>query len=72
VTPINDQQLDCVFQGKLPDSGSTFTVDRDIQLDAVIAEKLGFKSLTILRGEYGVVASKGSFGGVELNVRGTK
>ena len=71
-SPINDQKLECVFQGKLPDGGSTFTVDRDIQLETAIAQKLGFKSLTIISGEYGVAASKGSFGGVELNVRTTK
>ncbi|MBI1760951.1 MAG: hypothetical protein HYR56_05885 [Acidobacteria bacterium] len=71
-SPINDQKLDCVFQGKLPDGSATFSVDRDIQVDDAIAQKLGFKSLTIRRGEYGVNAGKGSFGGVELNVSTTK
>lgn len=72
LSPLNDQKLECVFQGKLPDGSTTFSVDRDIQVDAAIAQKLGFKSLTIRSGEYAVSSSKGSFGGVELNASTTK
>jgi hypothetical protein len=72
VSPLNDQKLECVFQGRMPDGSSTFTVDRDIQVDAAIAQKLGFKTLVLRRGEYSINPTKGSFGGVELNASTTK
>ena len=71
-SPLDDQKLECVFQGQLPDKDSTFVVDRDVAVAPAIAQKLGFKSLTILSGEYAVTPGKGKFGAVELNIKTTK
>ncbi|MBO0724404.1 MAG: hypothetical protein J2P52_02295 [Blastocatellia bacterium] len=44
--------LTLAFLAKPPDEGTTFFIDEDISLPPVIANKLGFKSATLLQGEY--------------------
>jgi hypothetical protein len=43
---------------KAPEEGATLFVDQDITLSSEIAQKLGFKTATIQRGEYAFNASQ--------------
>jgi hypothetical protein len=43
---------------KAPEEGATLFVDQDITLSSEIAQKLGFKTATIQRGEYAFSASQ--------------
>jgi len=53
-----DGQLQLTLLDKAPEEGQTLFIDQDIPLSADIAQKLGFKSATIQRGEYAFSGSK--------------
>jgi len=52
----------------LPEKGSVVPVAENITLDATTSKALGFKSVTVLRGEYKIDYSKNKLGSVVLNV----
>lgn len=70
VTPVGDDRLNVVFESKLVDQ--TLDLAENIALDEAIARKLGFKSVTVLKGTYSFDSSKGKFGGTTFNIRTTK
>ncbi|MEK7830305.1 MAG: hypothetical protein AAB401_04420 [Acidobacteriota bacterium] len=70
VTPVGDDRLNVVFESNLVDH--TLDIAENIILDEAVARKLGFKSMTVLKGSYSFDSSKGKFGGTTLNVRTTK
>jgi hypothetical protein len=53
-----DGKLQLALLGKAPEEGQRLFIDQDIQLSQEIAQKLGFKSATIQRGEYAFSANK--------------
>lgn len=70
VTPVGSDKLNVVFESKLVDH--TLDLAENIVLDEAVARKLGFKSMTVLKGAYSFDSSKGKFGGTTLNIRTTK
>ena len=47
-----DGKLTVAFLAKPPDEGPTLFLDQDITVPPALAKKLGFKSATVLKGEY--------------------
>ena len=70
VTPVGSDRLNVVFESNLVDH--TLDIAENIILDEAVASKLGFKSVTVLKGSYSFDSSKGKFGGTTLNIRTTK
>lgn len=70
VTPVGSDRLNVVFESTLVDH--TLDIAENIILDEAVASKLGFKSVTVLKGSYSFDSSKGKFGGTTLNIRTTK
>ena len=70
VTPVGSDRLNVVFEANPPDR--IMEIAEDIVLAESVARKLGFKSLTILKGNYAFESAKGRFGGVTLNIKTTK
>ncbi|HQR32320.1 MAG TPA: hypothetical protein PLK30_06265 [Blastocatellia bacterium] len=70
VTPVGSDRLSVVFESNLVDH--TLDIAENIILDEAVAQKLGFKSVTVLKGSYAFDSSKGRFGGTTLNIRTTK
>src|SRR5215475_12619822 len=58
LSPVADGKLQITLLEKAPEEGQTLFVDQDIPLSQDIAQKLGFKSATIQRGEYAFSGSK--------------
>lgn len=71
-TPLDDKRLECLFEADPPSRDRLLIIAEDKIIDEPGARKFGFKSMTILRGEYAFDSSKGKFGGVVLNMRTTK
>lgn len=71
-TPLDDKRLECLFDSDPPSRDRLLIIAEDKILDEAIARKLGFKSATILRGNYSFDSSKGKFGGVVLNMKTTR
>jgi hypothetical protein len=65
----NNQELECEFRNELPTSDRTLPVEDDIVLEDELARRLGFKKVTVLKGNYAIDRSKGQFGAVTLRVR---
>lgn len=70
VTPVGSDKMNVVFESNLVDH--TLDLAENIVLDEAVARKLGFKSVTVLKGTYSFDSSKGKFGGTTLNIRTTK
>lgn len=70
VTPVGSDRMNVVFDAAPADR--TMEIAEDIVMDEVVARKLGFKSLTVLKGNYAFDSGKGRFGGTTLNIRTTK
>jgi hypothetical protein len=49
---INGNTMTINFRGKLPEGSDNYPIDHDIVLDQSISKALGFKTVTILKGEY--------------------
>jgi hypothetical protein len=71
-TPLDERRLECLFEANPPSRDRLLEIAEDKILDETTARKLGFKSVTILRGNYAFDSSKGKFGGVVLNMKTTK
>lgn len=70
VTPVGSDKMNVVFESNLVDR--TLDLAENIVLDEAVARKLGFKSVTVLKGTYSFDSSKGKFGGTTLNIKTTK
>jgi hypothetical protein len=57
-----------IMKTALPENGSVLPISENITLDAATAKALGFKSVTVLRGEYKIDYSKNKLGSVVVNV----
>ena len=57
------------FKSAPPKEIKVIPVDRDTPLDRSVAESLGFKSVTVLKGRYRVMPAMKESGGVVFNVR---
>jgi hypothetical protein len=70
---IRGSALEAVLEGPLPEKGNLLPIDEDIVLDEETAKALGFKTVTVLKGNYKLTTSKtDKFGTVRLNVKTTK
>lgn len=72
VTPVGSDRMNVVFETRLPDDDRIMDIAEDIMLDEAVARKLGFKSVTILKGNYAFESAKGRFGGATFNIKTTK
>ncbi|HTG18287.1 MAG TPA: hypothetical protein VK747_23800 [Blastocatellia bacterium] len=70
---ITGRSLQAVFEGPLPEKGNLLPIDENIVLDEETAKALGFKTVTVLKGNYRLTRAKPTdFGTVKLNVKTTK
>jgi hypothetical protein len=70
---ITGRFLEAVLEGPLPEKGNLLPIDEDIVLDEETAKALGFKTVTVLKGNYKLTRSKpDDFGTVRLKVKTTK
>ena len=70
---ITGRALVAVLEGPLPEKGNLLPIDENIVLDEETAKALGFKTVTVLKGNYRLTTSKtDKFGTVRLNVKTTK
>jgi len=70
---ITGRALVAVLEGPLPEKGNLLPIDENIVLDEQTAKALGFKTVTVLKGNYRLTTSKtDKFGTVRLNVKTTK
>ena len=53
-----DGTITATFFGKAPDEEATLFLDEDVVVPPAAAEKLGFKSVTLLRGQYAFSANR--------------
>jgi hypothetical protein len=67
-----EQTLSYTFNAQLPGKEKTLPVEQDMDLDEATAKSLGYKSVTVLKGDYPIDSSMGRFGGVHFRVRATK
>jgi uncharacterized protein YdeI (BOF family) len=65
---LENQLYRIEMRTELPEKGSVIPVAENITLDAATAKALGFKSVTVLRGEYKIDYSKNKLGSVVVNV----
>ena len=72
VTPVGSDRLNVVFESQLAERDRVMEIAENILVDEAIARKLGFKSMTVLKGNYSFDSSKGKFGGTTLNIKTTK
>ena len=72
VTPVGSDRMNVVFETNIPDGDRIMEIAEDIVIEEAIARKLGFKSLTVLKGNYAFEAAKGKFGGATFNIKTTK
>ena len=56
------------MRSALPEKASVVPVAENIILDAATSKALGFKSVTVLRGEYKIDYSKNKLGSIAVNV----
>jgi hypothetical protein len=66
---INGDTMTISFRGKLPEGGDRYPIDHNIVLDNSISKALGFKTVTILQGEYRLNRSANT---LNVRVRTTK
>ncbi|HXG94663.1 MAG TPA: hypothetical protein VNN73_20140 [Blastocatellia bacterium] len=64
----NHLYLKIEMKTALPEKASVLPVAENVTLDAATSKALGFKSITILKGEYKIDYSKNRLGSVALNV----
>lgn len=72
LTPIGSDRMEAIFESAPPNAERMLELAENLILDEASARKLGFKSVTILKGSYAYDSTKGKFGGVVFNVRTTK
>lgn len=69
---IRGRTLEAVLEGPLPEKGNLLPIDENIVLDEETAKAFGFKTVTVLKGNYQLTRSKtNKFGTVRLNVKTT-
>jgi len=56
------------MRSALPDKGATIPVSENMALDAATSKALGFKSVTVLKGDYKVDYSKNKQGTINLKI----
>ena len=56
------------FKSALPQRAASIPIDEDIPLDAAAAKALGFKSVTVRRGDYKIDYSRNRAGRIALNI----
>jgi hypothetical protein len=64
----NHRFLKIELRSALPDTGSTIPVSENMTLDAAASKALGFKSVTVLKGDYKVDYSRNKLGTINLKV----
>ena len=69
---IKGDTMSISFKAKLPEGGDRYPIDHDIVLDAATSKALGFKTVTILAGDYQLNRSGKKFGTLYVKVRTTK
>jgi len=69
---VAGRQMAISFGSELPEKGELLPIDEDIILDEETAKALGFKTVTVLKGEYRINRRGNKLGVVSLNVRTTK
>ncbi|MFN0109723.1 MAG: hypothetical protein ACKVZH_12790 [Blastocatellia bacterium] len=72
LTPQGSDRMEAIFESAPPNAERLLELHENLILDEASARKLGFKSVTILKGSYAYDSAKGRFGGVVFNVRTTK
>jgi hypothetical protein len=61
------------FNGELPEKADSLPIDEDIVLDSATSKALGFKTVTVLKGNYKINRNRGNkLGTLSLNVKTTK
>jgi hypothetical protein len=65
---IRDNKLFINLEDRLPERASVMPVSENVTLDSATSKALGYKSVTVLRGEYGIDYSKNRFGSVAVSV----
>ena len=65
---INHLYLKIEMRSALPEKGSVVPIAENITLDAATSKALGFKNVTVLRGEYKIDYSKNKLGSIAVNV----
>ncbi|HLG15490.1 MAG TPA: hypothetical protein VJH03_13460 [Blastocatellia bacterium] len=69
---VRGDKMAVTFDGAVPPGGDVLPVSEDMILDAAVARGLGFKTVTILKGDYRIERAGSRFGSVVLNVKTTK
>jgi hypothetical protein len=69
---IKGDAMSISFKAKLPEEGDHYPIDHDIVLDPATSKALGFKTVTILAGDYQLNRSGNKFGTLYVKVRTTK
>jgi hypothetical protein len=60
------------FKARLPEKGEHYPISEDLVLDEALSKALGFKTVTILKGDYPLNLSGNKFGTLHVRVRTTK
>lgn len=66
---VKGRQMAISFGSALPEKGDVLTIDEDITLDQEVANRLGFKTVVVLKGTYQINRRANKFGTLSLNVR---
>lgn len=69
---LSGDKMVVTFNGPLPENRDVLPADEDIVLDAATSKAMGFKQVTILKGQYPINRRGGKFGSVTFNVKGEK
>jgi hypothetical protein len=70
---VQGRTMSLSFNGELPEKADSLPIDEDIVLDSATSKALGFKTVTVLKGNYKINRNRGNkLGTLSLNVKTTK